>query len=656
MKANIETPDIDIEIKVAQGEGVCPHYDMLGTSKQLIKCQDCRDALMSSGEVIKGASVVTLESKDIWICLDCGHLSCAIAGSTSSRNSHAGRHAIQFGHQQAIRSENQLLWCFNCDMIVPTGKSGDGVEQREVKTFEGNKPGNSAVVVSSGGNEVVKEKEICQHFDKGVDLKKLRAELCSLESPVNCEDCKKSMRQAKNGGAESRSESKVLWLCLKCARVVCGGSGSPITGSTHVTAHAKTFGHQLAILCKNPQFIWCFGCQMLIPTEKLEDNQQKHVKSAIVKMVTGFGSNMQNVAENLENNSDQKDVLDEAVKMVNVQQFENPAAVGSGERGYYSIRPFQNTGNTCYVNSVLQNLLALDRLREYYYNMESSVGPLSDAFKKLVVHMESSPRQVVHPKSLLRQVYTRFTKGIQQDSHELLNFILHGLSEELKSSQEYVNSDPTIVDSIFGGHFLSTTTCLNCTHSSYTSEAFLDVSLFIPTKKFLFKFDNHDRSIFRLDKPSLERCLSLYTGEELISWRCEKCSKVCQENIGSDKGTESKSKGSEHEEAKEIKNAMKRSLIYHASPILIIHLQRFIQNRDGSVQKKDGSSHVRDASIQVKDGPGQNKDGAIQYKHGQLAWKKLEGRVIFKDTLNLKPYMHPRSVLYLNWLRTNYLC
>jgi ubiquitin carboxyl-terminal hydrolase 16/45 len=148
----------------------------------------------------------------------------------------------------------------------------------------------------------------------------------------------------------------------------------------------------------------------------------------------------------------------------------------------------------------MQNLLAMDKVRVYFLNLDRSVGPLTVSLKKLYVETNPSSglKNVVNPKPFFGTLCTKSPqfRGFQQhDSHELLRCLLDNLSSEEQSEQKELNSNsckengasldlgPTFVDKFFGGKLSSTVCCLKCGHSSVVHEAFLDLSLTVPTKK-----------------------------------------------------------------------------------------------------------------------------------------------------------------------------
>lgn len=345
---------------------------------------------------------------------------------------------------------------------------------------------------------VLKDKRNCPHLDKGVDLDKLSAKLGS-SAPLTCEDCRegvddrrgksgRSKQVKKKGGGDSKAESKAIWICLECGHFSCGGVGLPTRPQTHAIRHSKQHRHPLAVQFDNPQLRWCFTCSTLIPAEKSGDGaEQIDVLPKIGKMIKAWSS--QGPAADVE------DIWFGSGSVLTEVKSENSAAVCSDGKGGYSVRGLVNLGNTCFFNSVLQNLLALDRLRDYYGRLEGSIGPLTAALKKLVgeISPDSGLRTVINPKPFFGSICAKapqFRGFQQQDSHELLRCLLDGLSTEelnvrkrIKSSEEDKNAGPMFVDAIFGGQIASTVTCLECGHTSIVYEPFLDLSLPVPTKK-----------------------------------------------------------------------------------------------------------------------------------------------------------------------------
>ncbi|KAL3634466.1 ubiquitin-specific protease ubp2 [Castilleja foliolosa] len=339
----------------------------------------------------------------------------------------------------------------------------------------------------------VVDTRICSHIDKGINMDKLSVKIGTSES-FRCEDCRgqitdtrskkgKDGKHGKKVGTISKSKSKAIWICLECGHFSCGGLGFPTTPQSHAVRHAKQNHHPLAVHYKNHYLVWCFLCDKIIPVEKSEDGKHKETFKEVLKMLKrkpGEGSNV-----NVEDVWFGSGSVTSAVKSSDYQISVPDVKVG------YSIRGLVNLGNTCFFNSVMQNLLPIHSLREYLFELDESVGPLIASLRKffLETNSEAGFKGAINPRSLFGSLCTKAPqfRGYQQhDSHELLRCLLNDLSTEELSARKRNESSitgPTFVDTIFGGQLSSTVSCLECGHSSTLYEPFLDLSLPVPTKK-----------------------------------------------------------------------------------------------------------------------------------------------------------------------------
>lgn len=356
---------------------------------------------------------------------------------------------------------------------------------------------NSAPNNTEPTDQKVGDRKTCSHLDKGVDLDKLSAKLGS-SSPLNCEDCREGVgdRRVKSGkgkhgknkdGVDPKSESKKIWICLACGHLSCGGVGLPTKPQTHAVRHSKQNRHPMAVQFENPQLCWCFPCSRLVSAEKSGDDADVLFK--IAKMIKTQPSEKHNV--------DVEDVWFGSGSVLTGSNSEKAIAVGPESTSNYKVRGLVNLGNTCFFNSILQNLLALDQLRDYYGKLDGSVGSLMVGVKKLIgdINPGSGLRSSINPKSFFGSICAKAPqfKGFQQqDSHELLRCLLDGLSNEEASARKQINSSekdknsegaPTFVDAVFGGQLSNTLTCLECGHTSVVYEPFLDLSIPVPAKK-----------------------------------------------------------------------------------------------------------------------------------------------------------------------------
>ncbi|RWV81018.1 hypothetical protein GW17_00057606 [Ensete ventricosum] len=336
-----------------------------------------------------------------------------------------------------------------------------------------------------GEYENVRHEEQCGHYAKGsAEVKQILSETLSSKVAVACEHCreepaakrgggKKGKHQKKRQGAvknlETGPESHLIWVCLDCNRYFCGGAVSDSVPYGHARRHSKQERHACMVRLDNPTIGWCFSCSLAVCVElphvvadpgevKLEDGR-----------VEGGG-------------------------------IEPPTPEGS--KGY-KIRGLSNLGNTCFFNSVMQNLLSIDMLRHYMVNLDRPIGPLTMALKKLFDETRggTDSKSVLSPKNLFGCISSKapqFRGYQQQDSHELLRCLLDGLYVEERSSDKTQDSwndqnmatsnlGSTVVDNIFGGQLSSTICCVECGHTSVVHEPFLDLSLPVPSKRITSK-------------------------------------------------------------------------------------------------------------------------------------------------------------------------
>ncbi|PRP77448.1 hypothetical protein PROFUN_14336 [Planoprotostelium fungivorum] len=164
---------------------------------------------------------------------------------------------------------------------------------------------------------------------------------------------------------------------------------------------------------------------------------------------------------------------------------------------------WENYGNTCYTNSVLQCLYYLlpfrSKIIEYYErevknrNREDTLLTCTSEFFNSI-HTSRKRTGVIGPKRFinrLRKENEIFRGYQQQDAHEFLNYLLNHIAEILekeekhKRKQEGVEKEEpkkepggnTFIHSIFEGVLTNETKCMTCDSVTYRDEAFLDLSV-----------------------------------------------------------------------------------------------------------------------------------------------------------------------------------
>ncbi|XP_072480366.1 ubiquitin carboxyl-terminal hydrolase 8 isoform X2 [Notamacropus eugenii] len=258
----------------------------------------------------------------------------------------------------------------------------------------------------------------------------------------------------------------------------------------------------------------------------------------------------------------------------------NPVFGGSGP----ALTGLRNLGNTCYMNSILQCLCNAPHLADYFNrnfyqddinrsNLLGHKGEVAEEFGIIMKALWTGQYRYISPKDFkitIGKINDQFSGYSQQDSQELLLFLMDGLHEDLNKAdnrkrhkeenndhlddfraaehawQKHKQLNESIIVALFQGQFKSTVQCLTCHRKSRTFEAFMYLSL----------------PLASTSKCTLQDCLRLFSKEEKLTdnnrFYCSHC--------------------------KTRRDSMKKIEIWKLPPVLLVHLKRF--SYDGRWKQK----------------------------------------------------------------------
>nr|XP_045012433.1 ubiquitin carboxyl-terminal hydrolase 8 isoform X2 [Jaculus jaculus] len=258
----------------------------------------------------------------------------------------------------------------------------------------------------------------------------------------------------------------------------------------------------------------------------------------------------------------------------------NPIFGGSGP----ALTGLRNLGNTCYMNSILQCLCNAPHLADYFNqncyqddinrsNLLGHKGEVAEEFGIIMKALWTGQYKYISPKDFkvtIGKINDQFAGYSQQDSQELLLFLMDGLHEDLNKAdnrkrhkeenndhlddfkaaehawQKHKQLNESIIVALFQGQFKSTVQCLTCHKKSRTFEAFMYLSL----------------PLASTSKCSLQDCLRLFSKEEKLTdnnkFYCSHC--------------------------RARRDSLKKIEIWKLPPVLLVHLKRF--SYDGRWKQK----------------------------------------------------------------------
>lgn len=316
-----------------------------------------------------------------------------------------------------------------------------------------------------------------------------------------------------------------LWICLHCGAMGCGREqfGSTLKGNSHALSHYETTGHSVAVklgsLTEDSGDCYCYKCNDEVKVPEL-GNKLITYGIDITKSVKTEKSLIElNLDQNL--NWDFK--LDGANGEKLLPVF-GPTFTG-----------FQNLGNSCYLNSVVQALYSLASFNKHFEgkSFPDVKDPATDLLSQLIKiyhglvsgkYSKPNPNLItskgddyqlgIKPsafKNLIGENHAEFKTQRQQDAFEFLLYLLDKLDSEFGYTFTHD------LKFLLGNKIV----CSNCLHGKINYE--LVDNMGVPIEDEVIGFDEETKKkIYK--ETTLVNCFEEFHETQLIEgYKCDHC-------------------------------------------------------------------------------------------------------------------------------------